>query len=95
MTATCIRPCGPNRCEFCGGCPDHDCARDDWAILAHIEHFSPFASLDETACGHIGGPAHLVANPYPPDICLLTEGHDGKHRSPKGWTWPAKEATTP
>lgn len=87
--SACARPCDPRECEFCGGCPTHDCQRDDAMVLLHIEHFAVFAELGEEACGHIGGPPHLVPDRYPPDICLLPAGHDGKHRSPQGWHWPA------
>lgn len=95
MADACARPCAPHWCEFCGGCPAHDCRRDDTTVLAHLAWFAAFASPGETACGHIGGPPHLVPATYPPDVCLLPAGPHDWHRSPKGWTWPATTTEEP
>jgi hypothetical protein len=78
-------------CEFDGGCVTHFCYRDDASTLLHLDWFRPFANLGEPECGHIGGPTHLVGNPYKPRPCNLAAGHKGKHRARIGWSWPAEQ----
>jgi hypothetical protein len=76
-------------CELCGSCQIHICYRDDASTLLHLDWFKDFANPGETECGHVGGPAHLVPSQYQPRPCQLPDGHEGKHRSRMGWSWPA------
>jgi hypothetical protein len=77
-------------CEFCGGCVTHVCYRDDASTLLHADWFMAFPAYGEPECGHMGGPVHLVPS-QGLEACNLSPGHDGRHRTRKGWWW-AQEA---
>ncbi|MFD9630117.1 hypothetical protein [Streptomyces violascens] len=74
-------------CELCSGCSVHECYRDSGSALLHMDWFRDFASPGEAECGQLGGPANQL-RAYRPRPCQLPAGHDGKHRSRTGWSWP-------
>lgn len=78
-----------SECEFCGSCITHLCYRDDASTLLHLDWFRHFANPGEPECNDIGGPAHLVPSQHKPRKCNRAPGHDGKHRTRHGWSWPA------
>lgn len=77
-----------SECEFCGSCVAHMCYRDDASTLLHLDWFKAFADPGGPECTDVGGPSHLVPSQYKPRKCNRPPGHDGKHRTRHGWSWP-------